>query len=700
LVAESKQSVVIIFVENLYREMKSRIIPKHRLTIDKKSTKRMDSVKWIKDNDRAEDVIWQAKLCWDSLRDFRVERERCLRYTYGDQWGDMIMRDNECISEKEDIINRGDVPLTNNLIRRLVRTVVGVYREQNKIPACTAVDRDEQSLGDMMSVALQVNWKNNVKKELDARGFEEFLISGFACQKEIWGWREAKWRDAWTRQPNPNNIFFDANMTDLRGWDMSMIGELHDLSFKQVCSKFAHSPSDFKKLSAIYASQRDEEYMQLFVERGKERWSINGETNFDFFIPYDKSLCRVIEVWSKETKPRYRCHDWLTGELFKVEIADKEIYDTENASRIAEGVALGMAEDDIPLIDMEWFLDDYWYYRFMSPCGDILEEGESEFDHKSHPYSLKLYPFINGEIHSFVGDVIDQQRYVNRLISLNDKLIQSSAKGILFYPTSMIPEGKSPEDIQREWTRPDAVMFYDDMSNMASGAKPEQIANKLTRIGTEELLQLEIGLMEEITGVSGALQGKPGFSGQSAALYAQQTQNATASIMDLLESYDSFIIEGATKKVSNMQQYYDEEKTLTVVGRRNAVTYDPELVGGVMYDLNITQHADTPAVRALNNELVMQLFQMGAINVLQLLEFGNFPFSDGLMEAIKADQARVAQGQMPQGVPEDVTNQMQEYQQQIAQSGNQAAIRQAQWAIMNPERAAWQKQRAAEGLKR
>lgn len=671
---------------------KSKIIPKHRLVTARKERKRIDSVKWIKDRNRAEDVLWQAKLCWDSLWKFREERERCLRYTYGDQWGDKIMRDNECISEKDDIMARGDVPLTNNLIRRLVRTVVGVYRNQNKIPACTAVDRDEQSLGDMMSVALQVNWKNNSKKELDARGFEEFLISGFACQKELWGWRKDKW-DAWSRQPNPNNVFFDAAATDQRGWDISIIGEIHDLSFKQVCSYFAHSPRDFDKLSAIYASQRDAEYFQTYVERGKER---NEQVNIDFLLPHDHSLCRVIEVWTLETKARYRCHDWLSGELFKIEIGDKALYEAENAARLAEGIAMGMAEEDIPLIDMEWFIDDYWYYRFLSPGGDILDEGESEFDHKSHPYSLKLYPFINGEIHSFVADVIDQQRYVNRLISLNDKLIQSSAKGVLLYPMSLLPDGKTIEDVQREWTRPDSVMFYDDTS--VTGARPEQIANKLTRIGTEELLQLEIGLMEEITGVNGALQGKPGFSGQSAALYAQQTQNATASIMDLLESYDSFIIEGASKKVSNMQQYYDEKKKLAVVGRRYSVEYDPELVGGVEYDLNITESAESPAIRQINNEMMMMLFQMGAINVAQLLEFGNFPFSDRLLEALKADEERIAQGQQPQGIPEDVQNDMQQYQQQIAQSGNQAAVRQAQWAIMNPERAAWQKARAQQSL--
>lgn len=678
--------------------MKSKITPRHRLVVDRKARKRMDSVKWIKDQNRAEDILWQAKICWDSLYEFRKERERCLRYTYGDQWGDMIMRNNECISEKEDIMNRGDVPLTNNLIRRLVRTVVGVYRNQNKIPACTAVDRDEQTLGDMMSVALQVNWKNNVKKELDARGFEEYLISGFGCQKEVWGWRESKWQDAWTYQPNPNNIFFDAHSTDVRGWDISIIGELHDMPFKQVCSYFAHSPQDYDKLAQIYSSQRNADYMQLFMERGIER---TGTKNMDFYLPYDKTLCRVIEVWTKETKPRWRCHDEAKGDLFKIEVKDKPIYDAINAQRLVEAALNGIPEDDVPLIQMEWFVDNYWYYRFMSPCGDILDEGESEFDHQSHPYSLKLYPFTNGEIHSFVSDVIDQQRYVNRLISMNDKLIQSSAKGILFYPKSMIPDDKTPEDIQREWTRPDAVMFYDDEAGSITGAKPEQIANKLTRIGTEELLQLEIGLMEEITGVNGALQGKPGFSGQSAALYAQQTQNATASIMDLLESYDSFIIEGASKKVSNIQQYYDEKKKLSIVGRRYSIIYDPELVGDVTYDLNITESADSPAVRMINNELMMQLFQLGAINVMQLLEFSNFPFSDRLLEALKADQEKAAQEQAmmqeqqaAQGIPMPQEDAQGSLQRQMAQSGNNAAIREAQWQIMNPEQAQWQRQRA------
>lgn len=651
-----------------------KTLDKNRLTVPDNAD--IDSVKALREEGgRCDDVLLEAQRCWDSLYQFRKDRERCIRYCYGDQWGDEIMHDGKCMTEKESIVDQGNVPLTNNLIRKLVRTCVGVYRNQNKIPSCTANDRDEQQLGDMMSVALQVNWKNNKLKELNARGFEEYLISGMAVMKEVWGWRDENGGkyDCWSFMPNQNYVFFDTAMADVRGWDCSIVGELHDLTFPQLCSFFAHSEGDYKRLKSIYAQCADRARMASYADRNwKGRYQ-----NADFFTPYDQSLCRVIEVWRKEYKPRYRCHDYQSGEVFKIDVADKSVYDAINKVRLAEGAEQGIPAEEVATVEMEWFIDTYWYYRYLTPMGDILEEGETPFEHGSHPYVVKMYPFTNGEIHSLVADVIDQQRYVNRLVSLQDKLIQSSAKGVLLYPISLIPEGKTPEQIQREWTQPDAVMFYDDLANRTSGARPEQIANKLTKIGTEELLQLEMGLMEDITGVNGALQGKPGFSGQSASLYAQQTQNASTSILDLLESYDTFIVDAATKKVKNMQQFYDQKRTMSIVGRRNTVTYDPELCGDVDYDLNINESADTPAVRMINNDLLTQLFQMGAIDVKKLLEFGNFPFSDALLEAIKADEQAVAQGQQPQGVPQDL-------QRQISEQGNRAAVKEAQWALMHP----------------
>lgn len=597
------------------------------------------------------DILLQAQRCWDSLGKFREERSRSKRYTYGDQWGDYVNYKGERITEEEYIREQGGIPLKNNLIRRLVRTMVGVYRKQFKEPTCYANDRDEQGLGETMSMALQVNRKLNRMSEMGARCFEEFLISGTAFQKETFGWRNDR-MDCWTDSVSPNHVFFDAAMRDIRHWDISMIGEIHDLTFEQVCSYFAKSPADYSYLRDIYRMASGRAFLHSY-----DREARGDSKNIDFLSPYDTALCRVIEVWSREQKPRYRCHDYLSGEYYKAEEADMADIVEENGIRLNEGIAAGMDEDDIPLIEMEWFVDDYWYYRFLTPFGECLQEGETPYKHKSHPYTIKLYPFIDGEIHSFVADVIDQQRYVNRLITTNDFVVKSSAKGVLMVPNDAIPEDKTVEEFAEEWSRPDGLIIYNPTR---SGQIPQQVANKSTNVGMWELLQLQIKLMEEITGVNGALQGKPGFSGQSAALYQMQQQNANTSLLDLLDAYSGFVIDGSVKKVKNIQQFYDSRRVLNIVGRSAVTEYDPDKVGDIEFDLNIVEGMETPVYRMVANDWLMKLWERNAISIEQLLQHGSFPFADELMQSIKSDREAVAQGGIPQGIPDDIRQQISE----------------------------------------
>ena len=100
------------------------------------------------------------------------------------------------MTEEEYIKSQGNVPLKNNLIRRLVRSVLGVYRSQSKEPTCTARDRDEQKLGETMSTILQCNMQLNRMPDVYARSMEEFLISGFIVHRKSYGWRNGK-EDCW-----------------------------------------------------------------------------------------------------------------------------------------------------------------------------------------------------------------------------------------------------------------------------------------------------------------------------------------------------------------------------------------------------------------------------------------------------------------------------------------------------------------------
>jgi hypothetical protein len=637
----------------------SRVLPKSEL----------DSVREAKrmlGESRAFDVLWEAQSYWMAMETFRTDRERNKNYTYGKQWDDVICVEGKVMREEDYIKSQGNIPLKNNLIRRMVQAVLGVYRSQAKEPTCTARDRDEQKYGETMSTVLQCNMQLNRMTEINARCMEEFLISGFVVQRKWFGWRDNK-LDCWTDYVQPNNFFIDNNMRDFRGWDASCVGEVHDISFEELCGRFGRSASDVNRLAEIYRYARD----RRVLASAYDDFGYPLQGYYDFLVPRDTTRCRVIEVWRKESKPRYRCHDVNNGDVFKIDIEDfEEFVGSENRHRLQMAAETGMDESEVPLIRYEWFMDSYWYYYYLTPFGDILDEGETPYEHKSHPYVFKAYPFIDGEIHSFVSNVIDQQRYTNRLITMYDWIMRASAKGVLLFPEDCLPDGMSLDDIADEWARFNGVIV---MKSPRDGRTvPQQVANNCTQIGISELLNMQLKFFEDISGVNGALQGKPGYSGMSASLYNQQAQNATTSLLDLLDSFSSFVKDGAYKDVKNIQQFYDTPRVFNIAGKNSAIVeYDPRKIRDVEFDLSIVESTATPAYRAMANDMLMQLWQAQAISVEQLLEHGDFPFADKLLQSIKSQREQLEQGEMPEGLSPELA-------QQAQQGADMRAVRQAE----------------------
>lgn len=603
---------------------------------------------------RTFEILMEAQGYWSNMDRFRKERDRNKRYTYGDQWSDIICVDGKRMTERDYILEQGNLPLVNNHIHRLVKQFIGVFRSQSKEPTCVARDREEQKLGETMSTVLQYNMQLNEMQELNARTMEEFLISGLAVHRKWYGWRNDT-LDCWTDYVNPNNFFVDTNIKDFRGWDVSMIGEVHDVSFETLCSCFAESGEDVKRYKDIYGAARSRGALRSYGEQfGYSRLS-----NLDFLFTSDPTRCRVIEVWRKEQKPRYRCHDYNSGDVFKIDIEDyDELVGAVNAERLSRGRSLGMPDDEIPLIDATWFMDSYWYFYYLSPFGDVLREGETPYEHKSHPYVFKAYPLIDGEIHSFVADIIDQQRYTNRLITMYDWIMKSSAKGVLMFPEGCEPDGMSMEDIADEWSRSNGVILFKPKQGVPI---PQQLAQNCTNIGIVELLNLQLKFFEEISGVNGALQGKPGYAGTSAAKYSQETQNATLALLDILESYSQFVKAGAYKDVKNIQQFYDTKRVFNIAGRAGThIEYDPKKIRDVMFDLSIVESSTTPAYRQMANEILLKLWQAQAITTEQLLQNGDFPFADNLLQGLQSQKEQLAQGQTPEGLSPELMAQAQQ----------------------------------------
>ena len=647
-----------------------------------KTAESADSIKYSKavnanDQARGLRVLQEAQQYYSAMYKFRVERERNKRYNYGDQWGDIVCVDGKKMTEEEYIKSQGSIPLKTNLIRKQVNTVIGLFLSQQNEPTCIARDRDEQRQAETMSTVLQYNMQLNRMKEVYADSMEEYLMSGLIMHRKWCGWRDNK-VDCWTDYVQPNNIILDNNMRDFRGWDCSFIGEIHDLSREQLLEKFAKKPEDYIRLNHIYDLVKK---MGMNVRAWEDFGYGRQNVNTDFLMPMDQSRCRVIEVWRKESKPRFRCHDYNNGEIFKIDEEDLEtVVVKENKRRLAQAQRAGIPYEEIPFIVPEWFMDSYWYYYFLSPTGEILEEGETPYEHKSHPYVFKAYPFIDGEIHSFVNDVIDQQRYVNRLYTLYDWIMRASAKGVLMVPEDCL-KGHDPSEFTENWAKFNGVIFYTSSKN---GVKPEQVANNSTNVGIHELLSLQLKMMEDVTGVNSSLQGKAEYAGMSAAMFNMQTQNATTSLRRILDSFQDFILDAAYKDVKNIQQFYDQKRTFNIAGRASAqVIYDPAKIRDVEFDLSIVPSQTSPVYRAMANEFLMELFKANAISVEQLLQAGDFPFADELLQNIQSQKEQLEKGQMPDGVSPELMGKVQQ-----GAAANPKAMQMLQQAAGYPMRAA------------
>lgn len=476
---------------------------------------------------RDERLLVRAMDSYETLRDFRRQRERCKRFTYGDQWTDIIDDRGARVSEEDYIRSQGNVPLKNNLIRRLVRNVLGVWRNRWRMPRSVARDPSEASYASTLNILLDQNADTNRLVEMYARTMEEFLISGMAVHKKWFG-RKGTRTDCWTDQVSPADFFVDADSRDFRGDDVSLVGEIHDIGFEELCATFACTPDDAVALGGIYGHSPD------------------GDP---------RTRCRVVEVWERRMPMRLDCHDRSSGRRYRAEPSRRPEIDRENRRRAPEGI--------LP-IDARWVIEDEWRYAFLAPDGTVIAEGVSPYSHGRHPYVFKAYPYIDGEIHSFVNDIIDQQKLTNRLVSMYDWILRASAKGVLLFPEGSLPDGVDINDVADEWSRFNGVIVYRPRAGVPL---PQQVSSHSADIGITRLLEIQMKMMEDISGVNGALQGKIDSNSMSGTLYSQQTRNSITALADLLGSFDDFVIHAASVDASNIRQYYTPRRIGAIAGR-------------------------------------------------------------------------------------------------------------------------------------
>jgi hypothetical protein len=409
-------------------------------------------------------LIAAAQSAWSSAAELRAKRLRYKRYTYGDQWGDIVSDGNgHHVREGDLVAQAGRQPLTNNLIRRLVKTIVGRYRNttaENHRYNNTPGSVDER----------------NALDELDSRLLEEFLISGCAIQRVVNEVRPSVGEGVWIDNVNPCNFFIN-DFRDPRGTDVEMVGMLHDMSLHEVLARFGNG------------DRRRMEWLRgLYGTVDPLMAAITGD-DIDFYVARN-GRCRVVEMWTLEA--------------------------IESGTRRRASI------------------DFKWRCRWLTPSGDLLATYMSPIG--THPFVVKYYPLTDGEVHPFVEDVIDQQRYINRLIVLIDRMMGASAKGVLLFPVDQKLPGFSWEEVCRRWSAADGVIPIAGRSTTL----PQQVAGTGADAGAHKLLEIELKLFEDVSGVSDALMGKTVAGNVGNTVYQTQIANSTIALADIFDTFNAF----------------------------------------------------------------------------------------------------------------------------------------------------------------
>ena len=612
-------------------------------------------------------LLERCRNAWNRFEPARKTRERTMKYTFGDQWSDIIEYKGGRVTERRYIQQKGNIPLQNNIMISIFNTVAGLYEKQGVEPTCFARTPDSQWLSDMMSVALQANLQDTQDSEIRKALFKDYICGGIAVARESYEERDTIW-DSWSDYVNPYYVGFEMG-SDPRHQDINLICELHDVSHEDLYFKFAREDYGLTRriLDDVYEIDHKRDY-----DIEADQNDVYDLENVSFDTPANKNCCRVIECWYKRTKPRYQCTDPIAQTAddarFRVEVEDIENVRQENIKRKKVYDEAGVPIEDRAYITAEYIEDVFWYYTFMTPDGTILCEGECPYDYKTHPYTVKFYPFVNGEIHPFLGTVIDQQRYINRLVVMHDMAARSAAKGITIIPKGCIPDDMSPQDFADQFTEYEGLVIY-ETNRINPSVRPEVITSNAVQIGTYELLQLQLQLTKDITNVSGALQGKTPSAGTSAARYQMEMQNSSVSLFSLLNDMTNLSEQIAEKKVSNIKQFYDDGRLIISADNTKVMEYDRMSARDVKFRISIKEAGAPASVAQQANDVGMQLLQMGAIDALTFLQGSTLPFKDLYINAIQDRQAQMALEQQAQQMQQGMSPE----QQQQANDNTQQA---------------------------
>jgi hypothetical protein len=146
-------------------------------------------------------------------------------------------------------------------------------------------------------------------------------------------------------------------------------------------------------------------------------------------------------------------------------------------------------------------------------------------------------------------------------------------------------------------------------------------------------------MVEKVSGIHGALKGEAPKSGTPSALYMQQAQNASASLLNFFRNFESYVLSRDNKALKVILQTYETGRYVDVFETaiyQEAKKWNKEMVKNVDYRMKLITSYDNQLYRFSIDEQLSKLYEAGAIDIKMWLKKSTLPFSNEILNEIEA----------------------------------------------------------------
>lgn len=606
---------------------------------------------------------------YDNMSELRKKWKRAQDFVMGRQLEEKIEWNGRKITIREYMELQGMPILEYDVISDKLISLVGLVRQQRATASCTAVDPNEEDYISFFNEYLRQNDNNNNRQEMDARLFYEFCVYGFIGMSTVWdrrNGREGIFNDKVDIYKLAVPPFFKPDLSDIE-----IFGVAHDLTWREILAKFTDG-------SDGQAQQLNEIYLQTQTHYSPEQgYQATGEAQLtgleDFLHSSIQGKYRVIEVWTMESRQSLWVHDWDKSDAGFMPMGVMAELDAENESRKRANVMMDenglpildengeemyyVDPDELNLIEYEPQMETFWYRRYITPNGYLLDARESPYfvlrdgyRCSIQPYSFLAYPCLQGEVKSLIMRMENNQRTLNHYMMMINFVVANGAKGTLLVDDASVSDKISPEENRRNYNKTNGEYHWDSSKG---GEKPEVLMNKSIPAGVEFMINFAKTMAAEGSGVQGALQGV--HRNTSGKQYQLERESASTSVTDFVESFNCFKLREAKLKTYLIQEFCNEHDSVKLVGDDYRTYFNPETMRDMDLDVAMDLDSYSATIRDQIVDLLWQLKKDGDIDAYTMLTNGKFPgtyrirkYLKEKMEQREAMEAQMAAaGQVP-----------------------------------------------------